>query len=65
MAATAPDTYAIKHANALALLDTLRGVIEDLPAPDTDGINWGHVGSMEHVNAQLRELIAFTGGDDA
>jgi hypothetical protein len=62
MTQSAPDAYAAAHAEALALLAQLQQRIEDMPAPDTDGINWGHVGSMGHINAQLRELLSFVEG---
>lgn len=59
MTQSAPDAYGAAHAKGLALLAQLRQRIEDMPAPDTDGINWSHAGSMGHVNAQLRELLDF------
>ena len=62
MTQSAPDTYAARHAEALALIDSLRDLIEDMPEPESDGINWGHVGSMGHINGQLRELLGFVEG---
>lgn len=61
----AAETYAVRHFNALALLSHLQGVIEDMPEPESDGINWGHAGSMGHICAQLSELLAFAGGNNA
>lgn len=61
---TAASEYAIGHAAALSLIAQLQQVIEDMPEPESDGINWGHAGSMSHINGQLRELIAFVGGGD-
>lgn len=62
MTATASETYAARHAEALALLDSLRNMIEDMPEPDSDGIDWGHAGSLGHLNSQLRELLSFVKG---
>ena len=62
MTQSAPDTYAARHAEALALIDSLRDLIEDMPEPESDGINWSHVGSMGHINVHLRELLGFVEG---
>jgi len=50
---TAAGSYAGRHAEALALIDSLRNVIEHMPEPKSDGINWGHVRSMRHINEHL------------
>ena len=63
--ATAANTYALGHATALALLAQLQQVIEDMPEPDSINGNWGYAGNMSYVNGQLRELLAFAGGDHA
>jgi hypothetical protein len=54
---SAADEYAARHAEALGLIESLRDMIEDMPEPESDGINWGHAGSMGHVNKQLRQPI--------
>ena len=54
--------YAARNAEALGLIDSLRDMIEDMPEPESDGINWGHAGSMGHVNKQLREILDFVEG---
>ena len=59
---SAADEYAARHAEALGLIDSLRDMIEDMPEPESDGINWGHAGSMGHVNEQLREILGFVEG---
>lgn len=62
---TAEQAYSLRHSEALALLEQLRESIENMPAPDGDTpINWGHVGSIRHVNSKLREIIAFIDGED-
>jgi hypothetical protein len=62
---TAADTYAVRHANALALLANLKGAIEDMPEPDSINGDWGYAGSMNHICAQLSELLASAGGNHA
>ena len=59
---TATETYAARHAEALALIDRLRDMIEDMPEPESDGISWGHVGNMAHINEQLCEILGFVEG---
>jgi hypothetical protein len=62
---TAADTYAMGHAAALDLLAKLQQAIEDMPEPESIKGDWGYAGSMSYINGQLRELIAFAGGNDA
>jgi len=59
---SAADEYAARHAEALGLIDSLRDMIEDMPEPESDGINWGHAGSMGHINGQLREILGSVKG---
>jgi hypothetical protein len=59
---SAADVYAARHAEALRLIDSLRDMIEDMPEPESDGINWNYAGSMGHINAQLREILGFVEG---
>lgn len=54
--------YTAAHVQALTLLEDLHESVEDLPAPDSDPrseaapLNWEHVGSLQHLCEQLREL---------
>lgn len=50
------DAYAEGHHEAANLLDRLSDLLGDMPPPDADGINWGHVGSLRHVIAMLKEI---------
>lgn len=61
------EAYTAAHAEALTLIEKLRGFIEDLPAPDTDNapIDWGHVGSLRHICEQVRDLNAHFEDDTA
>ena len=61
-ATDARQSYAEAHAEAMALLDNLREMIEDMPEPESDGINWGHVGSLGHLNEKIKELCGFIEG---
>ena len=59
MAQPAAQAYAIAHSEALAKIESLREMIEALPAPETVSINWGHVGSLGHINNELDAIIGF------
>ena len=55
--------YVAQHAAALASLQALQAIIEDMPAPDGDRrINWCHVGSLTEINEQLGQLLRFATG---
>lgn len=52
--------YSREHAATLSLIETLRQVVTDLPAPDGEtSINWAHVGSMAELRHQLEQAAAF------
>jgi hypothetical protein len=51
------DAYTAAHAEALALVESLSAHLYDLPAPDTDGLHWGHVGDLERIVSQLKEIM--------
>ena len=59
----AEPAYENAHLVALDLLDRIRECLHDLPAPGNDEcpIHWGHVGTVNAVNAQLLETIAYLG----
>ncbi|MCM2370690.1 hypothetical protein [Aporhodopirellula aestuarii] len=50
--------YTAAHIQALTLLEDLHESVEDLPAPGSEAapLNWEHVGSLQHLCEQLREL---------
>lgn len=61
--ANVEDAYVQRHASAIALLQSIQGKLMDMPAPDGDvQINWAHVGSVAHVDEQLKEILQFLGG---
>ena len=52
------DAYSTAHIRALTLLEDLHETVEDLPAPGNDEypIDWGHIGSLNHLCEQLAGL---------
>lgn len=62
MTTSLSNSYVAGHATALDLLARLQEAIQDMPEPEADGVNWGHVGSLSHINGQLRDLLAFANG---
>ena len=57
------DAYTAAHAQAITLLEDLRRIVEDLPAPDGETpIHWGHVGDLNHVNELLTQARNFLSG---
>lgn len=64
-AEAAEAAYARNHASAMRLLELVREGLENAPAPeDNVQINWAHVGSLSHVNDQLREIVRFLNDED-
>jgi len=54
---SAQDAYASAHAQALALLATLRDRLEDREAP-SEQTSWGQVADLDALIAQLRAVAA-------
>ena len=48
------------------LVGRIGELLKDLPSPDNDEhpIDWGHVGSVNHLNAKLSEIVAFIDGSN-
>lgn len=51
------DTYAAMHQEAYLLTLAIQEKVQDMPAPDTDGLNWGHVGDLGYLVHQLRAIL--------
>ena len=52
-----PDAaYESAHLVTVDLLARIRDLLGDMPAPDS-GVDWGHVGTMNFINAQLSEVV--------
>lgn len=52
---TATGAYARRHCQAQSLAWEISQLIEDLPAPGTQPIDWGHVGDLARLCAVLEE----------
>ena len=57
----AEAAYENSHRVAQDLLDRIRDLLQDLPAPGNDDhpIHWGHVGDINHVNSLLLQVVTF------
>jgi len=47
------------HFRAVALLNQIKESLFDMPAPDSDDLDWGHVGSLHHVICELQDIRNF------
>jgi len=56
--------YVEAHAFVIHYLDEIHARIHDLPAPESDGLDWGHVGTMNKVKRDLRTIFAYLAGYD-
>lgn len=58
---TAEAAYENAHLVAQDLLEHLRELLFDMPAPGTDNhpIHWGHVGNINRINTLLVEAVTF------
>jgi hypothetical protein len=48
--------YESAHLVAQDLVTRIRELLYDMPTPE--GVNWGHVGTVNHVNHLLSEVVA-------
>lgn len=51
------DAYESAHNVTQATLARIKDLLFDLPAPDSGMIDWGHIGSLNGVNARLSEVV--------
>lgn len=60
----AEAAYENAHLVAQDLLECIRELLHDQPAPGNDKapIHWGHVGDISHVNDLLSQVVCFLGG---
>ena len=56
--------YAESHAFVMRYLEAIRDRIHDMPAPQNSGIAWDHVGTMNKIKSDLREIFRFLTGYD-
>ncbi|MBS0208852.1 MAG: hypothetical protein JSS27_07855 [Planctomycetes bacterium] len=62
----AEAAYENAHLVATDLLQCIGELLQDMPAPGDDEhpIDWGHVGSLSHVNELLSQIVCFLGNVD-
>ena len=62
----AEAAYENAHLVAHDLLERIKELLFDMPAPGNDEhpIHWGHVGDINHINGQLSDLVAFLDGSN-
>lgn len=63
---TAEAAYENAHLVAQDLVERIRELLFDLPAPGSDEhpINWADVGSVNEVNNRLSSIVAFLDGTE-
>ena len=63
---TAEAAYENAHLVAQDLVERIRELLFDLPAPGNDEhpIHWAHVGSINEVNQRLSSVVAFLEGTE-
>ncbi len=61
---TAEAAYENAHLVAQDMIERIRELLFDMPAPGNDDhpIHWGHVGDINRVNAVLSEAMTFLDG---
>ncbi len=61
----AESAYENSHLVAQDLIQRLSELLMDMPAPDAEvKIHWGHVGTINEVNARLSSVISFLNGTE-
>ena len=48
-----------QEAKFRSLVRQIETAFYDLPAPESEFLTWGHVGSAEHVNKELSDILQF------
>ena len=58
---TADAAYENAHLVAQDLVERIRELLFDMPAPGNEEhpVHWGHVGDVNEVNRRLSEAVAF------
>ena len=58
---TADAAYENAHLVAQDLVERIRELLFDMPAPGNEEhpVHWGHVGNVNEVNRRLSEVVAF------
>ena len=45
--------YLTEHGTARSLLEQIAGILDNMPAPQAPGLNWGHVGDLKDITYRL------------
>ena len=63
---TADAAYENAHLVAQDLVERIRELLVDMPAPGNDEhpIHWGHVGNVNEVNRALSQIVHFLDGTE-
>ena len=56
---TVDEMMSERERKAMDLLKEIENLIHDMPAPESDGLNWGHVGSLGHAVLTLTDVRNF------
>ena len=61
------DAFIARKAEIDAMLERIKALSDDHFNTSPDEINWGHVGTLNHYRAKLREItdMAFNEGEHA
>jgi hypothetical protein len=61
------DAFLAAKTEIDAMLERLKALSDDHFQTDPDEVNWGHVGTLNHYRARLREItyMAFNDGEHA
>ena len=63
----AESAYEDAHLTARTLIERIGELLQDMPAPGDDEhpIRWDHVGSVNHFNELLSQVVKFLGGNES
>src|SRR4051812_48668302 len=57
--------YVESYATVISYLDKIQNLIHDLPAPESENLDWADVGSMNKVKIELQDIVrSLTGRDE-
>ena len=61
---TAKDGYMYSAQRTQNALDRLNAWADTIHDVNPDTVNWGHVGSLEHIAAMLEDVLSAISGED-
>ena len=57
---TIEKQYQAAYRRALSALTVIDSDIHDMPAPESDGVNWGSVADMQRIASDLESITRYT-----